>query len=98
MPPEVMTQGRVTTATDVYSFGMLMYELAACRLAFSEETAAQIFYMVVNLVSSGDQIHCYAVACWLTAGCPCRTNPPLGATSMKSLRLLAGWRRATCGL
>ncbi|GAB4819736.1 hypothetical protein N2152v2_006782 [Parachlorella kessleri] len=49
MPPEVMSQGRVTTATDVYSFGVLMYELAACRLAFMEETAAQIFYMVVNL-------------------------------------------------
>ena len=65
MPPEVMTQGRITTATDVYSFGMLMYELAACRLAFTEETAAQIFYMVVNLVSSGDQIHSKAVACWL---------------------------------
>ena len=53
MPPEVMTQGRITTATDVYSFGMLMYELAACRLAFAEQTAAQIFFTVVHLVSEG---------------------------------------------
>ncbi|GAB4819735.1 hypothetical protein N2152v2_006781 [Parachlorella kessleri] len=48
MPPEVMTQGRITKATDVYSFGMLMYELAACRLAFADQTAAQIFFSVVH--------------------------------------------------
>jgi serine/threonine protein kinase len=49
MPPEVMTHGRLTAATDVYSFGMLMYELAAGRFAFGSETAAQIFYRVVHL-------------------------------------------------
>jgi hypothetical protein len=49
MPPEVMAHGRLTTATGVYSFGMLMYELAACRFAFGSETAAQIFYRVLHL-------------------------------------------------
>ncbi|GAB4819737.1 hypothetical protein N2152v2_006783 [Parachlorella kessleri] len=48
MPPEVMTHGRVTKATDVYSFGMLMYELAACRLAYRGYNAAQVFYMVIH--------------------------------------------------
>ena len=55
MPPEVMTQGRITTATDIYSFGMLMYELAACRLAFRGHNAAQIFYMVVHQVREGSR-------------------------------------------
>lgn len=53
MPPELMEAGRLTTAADVYSMGMLMWEMLTCQFAFSSESAAQVFYRVVHLVSHG---------------------------------------------
>ena len=33
MPAELLSKGKLTTATDVYSFGMLMWELIkSCRI------------------------------------------------------------------
>ncbi|GAB4819686.1 hypothetical protein N2152v2_006732 [Parachlorella kessleri] len=49
MPPEMLTAGRLTTACDVYSFGILMWELATCQFAFTHLPAAQVVYRVVQL-------------------------------------------------
>jgi serine/threonine protein kinase len=49
MPPELMAHGQVTKATDVYSFGVLMWELLCCEFAFHSESAAQIFWRVVHM-------------------------------------------------
>ncbi|GAB4819683.1 hypothetical protein N2152v2_006729 [Parachlorella kessleri] len=49
MPPEMLTAGRLTTACDVYSFGILMWELATCQVAFADLPAAQILFRVVHL-------------------------------------------------
>ena len=50
MPPEMLTAGRLTTACDVYSFGILMWELVTCQFAFAHLPVAQIVYRVVHLV------------------------------------------------
>lgn len=73
MPPEVMCAGQLTTSTDIYSFGLLMWEVMTCQFAFAAETAAQIFYRVVQLVSwtSASELTFCNVACQGVQGPAC---------------------------
>ncbi|KAL3133428.1 hypothetical protein ABBQ38_007295 [Trebouxia sp. C0009 RCD-2024] len=47
MPPELLSQGKMTRACDVYSFGMLMWEMYTGSSLFKGLTVGQVFFMVV---------------------------------------------------
>ncbi|KAL0035971.1 hypothetical protein WJX77_009876 [Trebouxia sp. C0004] len=47
MPPELLSQGKMTRAADVYSFGMLMWEMYTGCSLFKGLTVGQVFFMVV---------------------------------------------------
>ncbi|KAA6425511.1 MAG: kinase [Trebouxia sp. A1-2] len=47
MPPELLSQGKMTRAADVYSFGMLMWEIYTGSSLFKGLTVGQVFFMVV---------------------------------------------------
>ncbi|KAK9823953.1 hypothetical protein WJX72_006631 [[Myrmecia] bisecta] len=47
MPGELLQAGKLTRAADVYSFGMLMWELYMGKGLYEGMTVAQVFYMVV---------------------------------------------------
>ena len=65
MPAELLSKGKLTTATDVYSFGMLMWELIkSCR--------------VLQGVSMGQVRPCFPASVLLLHCQACRcVNPPL---------------------
>ena len=46
MPPELIREGRCSPAADVYSLGMVMWELWSGRTAFAGVPAASLFYKV----------------------------------------------------
>eukprot|EP00775_Hariotina_reticulata_P008839 gene8839-9018_t len=47
MPSELLLQGRMTQATDIYSFGLMMWELISSQRVFDDSVSiGQIFYMV----------------------------------------------------
>ena len=49
MPPELLDEGRITSKCDVYSFGMIMYELATGRAPLSKYNQMQISFQVPNM-------------------------------------------------
>eukprot|EP00877_Chromochloris_zofingiensis_P008128 jgi/Chrzof1/3569/Cz13g00210.t1 len=49
MPPEVLSEGKLSKATDVYSFGLLMWELYTGEEVFGDITMGQVFYMISYL-------------------------------------------------
>ncbi|KAK9794907.1 hypothetical protein WJX73_003974 [Symbiochloris irregularis] len=46
MPAEVLKDGRLTTAADVYSFALMMWEMYTNTALFEGQTMAQVFYLV----------------------------------------------------
>lgn len=50
MPPEAMKHGHLTKATDIYSAGILAWELITSTIAFAGMTAAQVFFCVLTEV------------------------------------------------
>ncbi|KFM25782.1 Serine/threonine-protein kinase HT1 [Auxenochlorella protothecoides] len=48
MPPEAMKHGHLTKATDIYSAGILAWELITSTIAFAGMTAAQVFFCVLT--------------------------------------------------
>ncbi|GMH39410.1 hypothetical protein BSKO_07308 [Bryopsis sp. KO-2023] len=48
MPPELLKDGLLSTATDVYSFGMLLWEILACRPPYAGRTSQSIMVDVVE--------------------------------------------------
>ncbi|DBA79881.1 TPA: hypothetical protein ACH3X1_008206 [Trebouxia sp. C0004] len=47
MPPEVLSHGKMTRAADIYSFGMLMWEIYTGSSVFKGLTVGQVFFAVV---------------------------------------------------
>ncbi|DBA92395.1 hypothetical protein WJX77_010293 [Trebouxia sp. C0004] len=47
MPPEVLSHGKMTRAADIYSFGMLMWEMYTGSSVFKGLTVGQVFFAVV---------------------------------------------------
>jgi len=47
MPPELLTNGTVSSATDVYSFGMILWGLVAGRVPFGGVKRSELFRRVV---------------------------------------------------
>lgn len=52
MPPELLMEGRLTNAADVYSFGMLMWEIYCGRSPFRSMSHAEIVTSVRTLLTS----------------------------------------------
>ncbi|EIE22674.1 kinase-like protein [Coccomyxa subellipsoidea C-169] len=48
MPPELLSDSRLTRSADIYSFGMLMWELISGEVPFDRMTVGQIFFAVVQ--------------------------------------------------
>ena len=48
-PPEVLTEGLVSLASDVYSFGCIVYEACCGRPLFAGRSDAQVMYQVLVL-------------------------------------------------
>jgi serine/threonine protein kinase len=51
MAPEVLSSGRVTEKADVYSFGVLLWELVTGKTPWAEHTSFQVIYQVCTLHS-----------------------------------------------
>ena len=71
MAPEVLDQGRISRASDVYAFGILLYELYSGRSAFKGAPRAMLGYEVVKLrrrpqfpVQAPPEYQNLAVRCW----------------------------------
>ncbi|BDA45748.1 probable mitogen-activated protein kinase kinase kinase 11 at C-terminar half [Coccomyxa sp. Obi] len=48
MPPELLSNSRLMRSADIYSFGMLMWELSSGQVPFDRMTVGQIFFAVVQ--------------------------------------------------
>ena len=48
MPPELLMDGRLSRATDVYSFGVILWELYTARRAFAGLMSHQIFLKITT--------------------------------------------------
>lgn len=48
MPPELLKDGILTPSVDIYSFGMLLWELLASLQPYSEKNHGEIILAVVN--------------------------------------------------
>ncbi|EIE23924.1 kinase-like protein [Coccomyxa subellipsoidea C-169] len=47
MPAELLQDGRMSRAADVYSFAMIMWELFACKRLYEGHIASQVFFKVL---------------------------------------------------
>lgn len=47
MPPELLSEGKLTQSADVYSFAIIMWELYCASEPFPHSTVGQVFYAVV---------------------------------------------------
>lgn len=48
MAPEILRGGKYETSSDVYSFGILMWEMMTGRIPYKDFSTAQIIGMVGN--------------------------------------------------
>lgn len=48
MPPELLSEGRISAACDVYSFGVLLYEMWTGRSAWQGCAAPQVMHLVTS--------------------------------------------------
>ncbi|EIE27156.1 kinase-like protein [Coccomyxa subellipsoidea C-169] len=48
MPPELLAHSQLTPQADVYSFGMVMWELYTGQMPFANFTVGQVFFAVVH--------------------------------------------------
>eukprot|EP00884_Botryococcus_braunii_P016251 jgi/Botrbrau1/3309/Bobra.0048s0006.1 len=46
MPPEILKSGHLSTAADIYSFGMVMYQLLTRQMPFQGMAIGQVFWAV----------------------------------------------------
>lgn len=47
MPPELLGQGKISNKTDVYAFGLIMWQLTTCDTPFVHVTPAEVWRKVV---------------------------------------------------
>ncbi|MFC5280470.1 Stk1 family PASTA domain-containing Ser/Thr kinase [Arcanobacterium canis] len=64
VPPELVSHGLATPASDIYSTGIMLYELIAGTLPYEGETAIQVAYAHVNTPMP----RLSALATWIPAG------------------------------
>lgn len=48
MPPELLVAGKLTPAADIYSFGIIMWELVANSMPFAGMMHGEIIHKVVT--------------------------------------------------
>ena len=48
MPPELLMDGRLSRATDIYSFGVILWEIYTARRAFAGLMSHQIFLKITT--------------------------------------------------
>lgn len=48
MPPELLMDGRLSRATDIYSFGVMLWEIYTARRAFAGLMSHQIFLKITT--------------------------------------------------
>ena len=48
MAPEIISGNKTTKASDVYSYGMLLWQLGACEVQFSKATMFEVTKMIVK--------------------------------------------------
>lgn len=54
MPPELLMDGRLSRATDTYSFGVMLWEIYTARRAFAGLMSHQIF---LKITTEGLKLH-----------------------------------------
>eukprot|EP00897_Mesotaenium_endlicherianum_P001609 jgi/Mesen1/1476/ME000132S00423 len=57
MAPEMIEHQPYNRAVDVYSFGLVMWELLMCEVPFEGMSSVQAAFAVVNKVASSDKVH-----------------------------------------
>ena len=48
MPPELISSGQLSAACDVWSFGVIVWELFSSDFAYKGQPAATVFFSVVR--------------------------------------------------
>ncbi|PRW20989.1 kinase [Chlorella sorokiniana] len=46
--PELLCEGRLTKSSDIYAFGILLWEMVSCQNAFSDTSTLQILWLVAH--------------------------------------------------